>query len=65
MKIQKAKSYKSTSQKLSWEPKMGAGARQKIDIRVSLGEVRKLENKMSVKGGQIKIEARHTLGRKS
>lgn len=44
---------------------MGAGTRQKIDIRVNLGEVRKLENKMSVKGRQIKIEARHTLGRKS
>lgn len=43
--------------------KMNAGTRQKIDIRVNLGDVWKLGNKMSLQG-EVKIEARHSLGGK-
>lgn len=39
MRTQASKSYKTASQKLDWKPKMNAGTRQKIDIKVSLGEV--------------------------
>lgn len=47
MRKEIVKSYQATSQKFYWEPKMNAGTRQRRDIRVDLGEVQKLGNKMS------------------